>query len=79
MRQGCLQACSRIQPANALNLRISQLWEAGAAGVLEKMGRKTELSGDSVALDFWKNGFYSPYTLEHVNLNQNFNPMVKRK
>ena len=30
---GLLGACRKIQPANALNLRISQLWRADVAGI----------------------------------------------
>ena len=59
MRQDCLRACSRTQPANALNPRISQLLEADVGGNLEKIGRKAEISSDFIILGFWENSFYS--------------------
>ena len=62
MRQDCLRACGRTQPANALNPRISQLLEADVGGNLEKTGRKAEISSDFIILGFWENSFYSSYT-----------------
>ena len=50
------------QPANALNLRISQLLEAEVGGNLEKIGRKAEISTDFIILGFWENSLYSSYT-----------------
>ena len=56
-RQGCLRAGGRIQPATSLNLGTSQSWEADVGAALEKIGRKSQLSGYSITLDFWKNSF----------------------
>jgi hypothetical protein len=67
MRQGCLRADGRIQPANALNPGISQLWEAYGDVILEKMGRKAKISGDFTALGFWENSLYSSHT-QHSTL-----------
>jgi hypothetical protein len=33
-----------IQPVNALNLGVSPLWKVDGAGIVEEIGRKTELS-----------------------------------
>lgn len=57
-----MRACGRIQPANALNPGISQLWEADVGVILEKMGRKSKILGDFIALGFWENCLYSSYT-----------------
>ena len=50
------------QPANALNLRVSQLLEAEVGGNLQKTGRKAEISSDFIILGFWENSLYSSYT-----------------
>ena len=50
------------QPANALNLRVSQLLEAEVGGNLQKTGSKAEISSDFIILGFWENSAYSSYT-----------------
>jgi hypothetical protein len=65
-----LRACDRIQPANTLNLGVSQLWEADDGTILEESGRNAKILGYFIALDFWKNSLYSSrIDAPYVNLN----------
>ena len=66
MRQGRLQACGRIQPANVLHPGVSQSPEANIGiffrGNQEKIGAINLL----IHLGLWINSVYSPYTRRYL-------------
>lgn len=73
MRQGYLRASDRIQPANALILGISQLWEVDDGGILEEIRRKMALSDFSISIAFWESSFYSILLIPRIRLLQAHN------
>jgi hypothetical protein len=61
--QDCLWAYDGVLLFNALSSDISERWELEFGIIPRETVRKTGLSGYCITLDFWKNSFYSSYTL----------------